>query len=542
MADYTFESELVADPYSFDRAANASITVYDVADENETTPLALKDMQGLPLANPLTSSAEAFVPAFIAPSPEVKMVGGGLRVPRASFKGVREEAAALKVAAQEAAADAAESALNAQAPTDAQVDAGIARANIPAHVAAVVPDAVLASAQTQVPPLVAAALADEPAVTGAAAALAQSDAGLVRTQDSRLLDSGDVPGVLFGVVGSDDKQTALMLGLDGELTPTAAARVGKSLGVQDIALDSGEQYVVVNEKDQVIFSDVTAQAGATSAFPVADWAHWGDSMTDNAVTGANAWVTKLAALTGRNHFNGGWYQQTAAQISARQGGQPSIVTVAGNVTSGTGPTTVTSIVNKPVLPDGVRSVPGTLAGVRGILKEPTDGNVQFTPDILGVYPIQAKSVFTPTNGKNYRDRTVTIWSGRNDVTYTTPITLVLASIRAAIDYLSPNVKRVIVMEVVPAQWDNAGQKAYLAALNAAIKAAFPEFWLDIATWLRTPAAAAAAGIAFTAEDNTDIENGLTPTSFRIDSTHINAAGCTAVAARVYQEAQNRGWL
>ena len=395
---------------------------------------------------------------------------------------------------------------------------------------------------TLVPPVVADIIASDSGVLEAAAELAQSTAGIVLTGDSRLLEPGDVPGVLFGVVGSDDKQTAVMLGLDGDLTPYSATRVGKSVGLQDVELDSGEKFVVVDSNDRVIFSDNSSSTPSTSAFPSADWAHWGDSMTDNAVTGVDAWVNKLSALTGKNHFNGGWYQQTAAQISARQGGQPPIVTVSGNVTAGSGNTVVTDIINKPVLASGTRTVPGTLAGVPGVLRELTVNNVTFTPDVAGVYPIPAKSVFTPLNGASYRNRTVTIWSGRNDVTYSTPITLVLASIRAAIDYLSPNVKRVIVMEVVPAQFDTADQKTYLAALNTAIKAAFPEYWLDIAAWLRTQAAADAAGITFTTQDNTDITNGLTPTSFRSDSTHLNATGCIAVAARVYLEAQNRGWL
>ena len=550
MADYTYDSELVADPFSFQRAANAAITIYDVADENNVTPLALKDLNGLALPNPLTSNDDAFVPAFVAPSPQVKMVGGGLQVVRSSFQGVRDAAVAAASSAEHAATSAAAAAELAQAPTDAQVDAGLARADIPGKVAAVVPplvDARVAVATAeQVPPLVAAVMADEPAIVDAAVALAQSDAGLVRTEDARLLDPGDVPGILFGVVGSDDKQTAMMLGLDGDLTPYSASRVGKSIGVQDVSLDSGEQYVVVNEKDQVIFSEAFNPSTAVSPFPSLDWAHWGDSMTDNAVTGVDAWVNKLSALTGRNHFNGGWYQQTAAQISARQGGQPALVTVAGNVTASSGNTVVTSIINKPVLASGTRTVPGTLAGIPGVIRELTAGNVTFTPDFSGVYPIPAKSVFTPTNGLNYRNRTVTIWSGRNDVTYSTPITSVLASIRAAIDYLSPNVKRVIVMEVVPAKFDTPEMKTYLAALNTAIKAAFPEFWLDIATYLRTQAAADAAGIIFTAQDNADIAAGITPESFRLnggaDSTHINAAGCTAVAARVYLEAQNRGWL
>lgn len=113
MADYTYESELVADPFTFQRAANSAITVYDVTDENETTPLALKDLNGLPLPNPLTSSADAFVPPFVTSSPQVKMVGGGLRVAKSSFQGVRNEAVAARLAAENAQAEAATAGANA---------------------------------------------------------------------------------------------------------------------------------------------------------------------------------------------------------------------------------------------------------------------------------------------------------------------------------------------------------------------------------------------------------------------------------------------
>lgn len=363
----------------------------------------------------------------------------------------------------------------------------------------------------------------------------------VTTGDARLLDATQSDDVFAGFVGSDDRLTALTIGADGDLTSYAAGRVGKSVGVENVALDSGQTFVVVDSQDRIVFSDVDLLA-TEAALPTENWAHWGDSMTDDAVTGVDAWVNKLSALTGRSHFNGGWYQQTADQIAARQGGLPAIVTVSGNVTAATGATTITSIVNKPVLASSTRSVPGTLAGIPGFIKEPTSGNVQFTPDQAGVYSIPAKSLFIPTNGFSYKDRVVTIWSGRNNVPLSTDPILVVAAIRAMIDYLTPRVKRVIVMEVVPAEFDDSTMRTYTATLNAAIKAAFPEFWLDIATWLRTTDAAAAAGITFDSDDLTDIANGNTPGSFRSDSTHLNATGCTAVAARVYSEAQRRGWL
>ena len=355
------------------------------------------------------------------------------------------------------------------------------------------------------------------------------------------LNSATVPGILGGFVGSDDRMTALMLGLDGDLTEYSAGRIGRSLGVYDAELESGQDFAVVDDYDRIIFSNVTL-GGNESPYPTTNWAHWGDSMTDDAVTGVDAWVNKLSVLTGQSHYNGGWYQQTADQIAARQGGLPALVTVSGNVTASSGATTITSIVNKPVLASGTRYVHGTLAGIPGIIQEPTSGNVQFTPDASGAYPIPANSVFIPTNGLNYRDRVATIWSGRNNVPLSTDPILVVAAIRSMIDYLSPNVKRVMVMEVVPAEFDDSTMRTYTATLNAAIKAAFPEFWLDIASWLRTTAAATAAGITFDTDDNTDIANGNTPGSFRSDSTHLNATGCTAVAYRVHLEAQRRGWL
>lgn len=199
MADYTYDSELVADPFSFQRAADSAITIYDVADENNLMPLVLKDLNGLALPNPLTSSSEAFLPAFVAPSPQVKMVGGGLQVVRSSFQGVRDAAVAAASDA-EGARIAAEAAVElAQAPTDSQVDAGVARADIPGQISAILPalvdERVEESAATQVPPLVAAALASDPTVAAEAAALAQSDAGLVRKTD---------PGIPVAVPNVED--------------------------------------------------------------------------------------------------------------------------------------------------------------------------------------------------------------------------------------------------------------------------------------------------------------------------------------------------
>lgn len=121
MVDYPYASILVADAVTFQRAANASVTVYDITDTGNTTPLALTDLSGLALPNPLTSSSDAFLPPFVAQVDGVKLVGGGLTIAEYSHKGMKDAAEASRVAAEAAAANAATAA---EADLAARIAAG----------------------------------------------------------------------------------------------------------------------------------------------------------------------------------------------------------------------------------------------------------------------------------------------------------------------------------------------------------------------------------------------------------------------------------
>lgn len=112
MVDYPYAGILVADAVTFRRATNAAVTVYDVNDTNSTTPLVLKDLSGLPLPNPLTSTSDGFVRAFVTTSEGVKLVGGGLTVVEYSHVGIKDAAVAAADAAQGAADSAATAAGN----------------------------------------------------------------------------------------------------------------------------------------------------------------------------------------------------------------------------------------------------------------------------------------------------------------------------------------------------------------------------------------------------------------------------------------------
>ena len=103
MADYPIPTQLVVDERLVP-AANAQVTVYDLNDTNNTTPLALKDLNGNPLPNPISTTANALSPNFISPVTDVKFVSPatGLALPVVSVEGLRN--AAQQAADQAAAA------------------------------------------------------------------------------------------------------------------------------------------------------------------------------------------------------------------------------------------------------------------------------------------------------------------------------------------------------------------------------------------------------------------------------------------------------
>jgi hypothetical protein len=364
----------------------------------------------------------------------------------------------------------------------------------------------------------------------------------VFTNDTRLMDASPIEGMLFAVTGTDDRRTWVEIGPDGKPTTRSTSLIGAAVGIVDTPLDSGQPFAVVDKNDRILFTPTDAVGYTKPQLPTDDWAHWGDSMTYNGAPATGFWTDKMAALTGRSHYNGGVSGQKATDIAARQGGLPALVTVPSNTIPTTGTITLTSIINNPVRVNTALQIWGTLAGVYGYLQEAVVGTQTFTRAADGAaVTCPPKTRFIPDAGQTYRNRTVTIWSGRNNVFDGTTAQQLVASIRAQLDFLGPDVKRAIIISV-PSGDGLPATHATLAAFNNAISAAFPAQWLDLDSWLKTTDAATAAGITFTSDDNTDIAAGITPRSFRVDYTHPNAAGATAIAYRVNLEAQNRGWL
>ncbi|GAA3705314.1 hypothetical protein GCM10023081_46690 [Arthrobacter ginkgonis] len=140
---YTFDPIFAIDPFDPSKAAaNAAITIFAPGD-NTQAPLTITDTSGLPLANPVTTNADGFAPAFIADLDRVAWIGGGLTGFLTSYEGLKEVATAAadsagvaaqaadgsRVAAESAGTTAASGAVAAvQAQLGAAVDAASASA------------------------------------------------------------------------------------------------------------------------------------------------------------------------------------------------------------------------------------------------------------------------------------------------------------------------------------------------------------------------------------------------------------------------------
>lgn len=277
-------------------------------------------------------------------------------------------------------------------------------------------------------------------------------------------------------------------------------------------------------------------------FPVADWAMWGDSLVAPGSSGD--WVSKFAASISVNAYNGGQGGEGIRQIAARHGAVPALMTVVGGVIPASGAVTVTTNAYFPA--SNGRSTNGTLSGVPGVYARSADGlSATFTRTTPGAAtPSQANSKFTPLFGSTMRDRHIIFLAGRNSFLYGADPIETIQCMRQMIDYLTPRVKRVMIFEIPPKNTEVIGStdRKALDAINTLLKTSFPEYFVDMASWLRTPSAATAAGITFTQQDLTDIGNGVTPTSFTSDGLHFSQPCGTAIAYRTQQEAIKRGWI
>lgn len=390
----------------------------------------------------------------------------------------------------------------------------------------------------------------------------------------------DQAGNLLGGIRSDGSRSGKGVPpVDGPIAVSAnyvayAARDGsgnpqirvlnKATGQVSALTTSGRNTApVLTSDDQVLFrswdgpatdrwSAMWVPAGGGPTYPMQSLANIiyapGDSLTagTGSTTAGTGYPFWLAASLGRQVINDGSGGQTSEQIAARQGGAPATVAFAGNqIAAVTTAQTVTVNVDLLTGAAGQFARTGTISGVHGTLTGATSlGAYTFTRDAAGTaVSLPGATPFIPDALVNYGSQIGVFWAGRNNFKTDAP-SVIVGNLQAMAGALRAYSKRYVVLSIPPdaSETTGSGVRSQLDAANSALASAFPNSWLDIAAYLRSAQAFTDAGISQTTQDTTDIANGVTPTSLRSDSVHLNDIGYRLVAAQVKNFLTSKGWL
>jgi hypothetical protein len=270
----------------------------------------------------------------------------------------------------------------------------------------------------------------------------------------------------------------------------------------------------------------------------------GDSLTWHGSSGGTAgWPGIVAANLGVDQYNAGWTGQTASDIAARMGANPIRVTMPDKTLPASGAVTVTLTGTGNPVGGSIlvgKTIDGVIVTPRGpiptTLQRPDTNTVVLTRSVPGAAVVfAADPVWYPMVEPPRSDRIHIFWVGRNGPTQ--------AGNTAALDGMiaqqTAGRKRFLVLEVPP--WKDSAEP-FADTFNQILCERYPNNYVPIATWLRTAEAATAAGIVFTADDLIDIADGYLPRSFRDDGVHPSTVARTAIAYRLTQEIESRGWV
>jgi lysophospholipase L1-like esterase len=275
----------------------------------------------------------------------------------------------------------------------------------------------------------------------------------------------------------------------------------------------------------------------------------GDSLTygAGATRGTNAYPDVLKTLTGMtvNNFSVGG--EGSAQIAARHGGNPFVVA----------PFTIpadTSTVNITL-----KNMEGTAltteaqgwyteSGINPCFINGVQGNINYASGSNNFSRITAGSSVTvtrPTIVKtdcmvNHLSDITIIWSGTNGVKTVSDVDNLSKYINAIINSLTHKKYIVIGLQAISPP-NYVANSTDMIAINQELAKRYGKYFLDIYTYMINYGLQD-AGIAATAQDTTDLSNGIIPTSLRYDSVHFNPSGYQVVAQQVYQRLQDLSYI
>ncbi|UVO49577.1 hypothetical protein M0208_03265 [Sphingomonas sp. SUN019] len=274
---------------------------------------------------------------------------------------------------------------------------------------------------------------------------------------------------------------------------------------------------------------------------------WGDSRTEGiGAVAPDVFPAVVAAqLPSLTVINAGRSGQNAAQIVARQGGAPALLTVAANTIPAAGPVMVVSASANIFFyagdPNARGDIAGTLAGVAGICASDGGGTTSFIRSAAGnAVPCPAGTPFIPDQAVAERSSIMFLCAGRNGIELEDPAETVTLTAQA-VAYLTGS-PRYMVAGVMPDRGVRIGlpERIPYDRLNAALQSRHASAYLDLST---PPSDAEMLAIGYTPDvsDRADIAAGVFPSGMFQDATHLLRTGQAIWAGRVVARIKTRGW-
>lgn len=545
-----------SDGTSLNAPSNAEFKVYEVFDTARAVPLPLRTTAGTNAA-PLITTAQGVVPPVEVVSPNFEHVfkSGDWEWRRESTEGIRREVADARAAAIEAAAET-------KKPTDAAVNDGIARADLPA--------------------LAASAVAAQPTVAAAAAAAttdAVANMDLIQASDPRTLRTVEAPSYALPFV---DREGYVAAGIqtDGVFNMEMPPRIVGEGGVTLLPLNGSQTEWAIPFADEQGFvaggirHDGTAEffklkhspetalnlANEIVGYTRSSRTHItcvGDSLTAGYFPGTtvnwgqSAYPSVLSRLLPDVQvFNAGTSGYTVDEEAIRIGAFPLPLTVEGGSIPATGPVQVTTNAVIGWRPAGVeRTMKGTLGGVPGtLMRRDSNTSFTFTRTTAGnTTPVPAGTLFKPDFAGHESD-TIVLMLGRNNIPGITGADAraednVVNGIRRIIDWLAPQLKQALILSTTTNSLEKRGTPGHtsIQEINTRLRALYPSKFLDIRAYLVRDAIHD-LGITPTPEDVACIEGDTLPPSIMLDNTHYKPETAALVAAKVNDYLTTRGWV
>lgn len=387
---------------------------------------------------------------------------------------------------------------------------------------------------------------------------------------------GDDRELIAVILDGDRRQTWLgARALDGGPTDWAMALLAARLGVNSLAEAPGYLAALTdaggNLTDLAIrssdgqFADFVIErlkkrilAGFTvpgAASVVLDGAH-GSAAEDVAVpfpnmasvsgwgsSSLNLWASRFESLFaeyGAAYFNGATPGETIEHICARLGSHPARLVFPSDTIPASGSVTVTAQNMGPGAT--MRTFSGTVAGVRGTLSS-TATALTFTRSAAGSAAVAIPgSQFVPDVGPAHRADVMVLEMGKNNLNGSSGrAALVNRMFDESVAWLSPQIKRVLVLGSFVNRNASAAAKAQVLEVNAHRAARYGNLYIDVQGYVTGSQVWTDTGITPTSADLEQQARGEKPDSLSLDDAHLNPAGQAAVFALVPPRVAALNW-